>query len=1127
MTNKQVISGGSSYASFLQAEASRPQQSVIVSANAGTGKTKVLTQRVLRLLLSGAEPDTILCVTFTKAAAAEMRHRLNESLANWAIWDVSKLLGHFKEIGLGRPTQKQIKIARNLFAHILDHEDGPKIETVHSFCQSLLSRFPVEAGVPPQFQLAAETETINLCRDSFYSVIKRPNPVLSDDIAFLSAWIDDTSLNDFVRQIVGKRALVSHYVTDPQALMRFDQHMASTFQLFDPKEIEQLKAETYAGLGPHKLEDISKMLSKGGASLTKRADKIMSWCTLPDSRKPDQLQLLIDAFFKNDGERYVTYSSAALDKLYPDCKARQHAILDIIEDYARKKSGALCRRLSLALARVSAETYRQFQIEKASRGLLDYDDLIWFAEGLLGQEQMMAWVRWKLDNGINHLLVDEAQDTSPAQWSLLHKLSAPFFESSDENLSRTFFAVGDFKQSIYSFQGAEPEVFAQTAISICNAAEANKKPIARIPFVRSFRSSAAVLQFVDNIMENDAILGVGDHYQRHEIEKENMPGLVEIWPVTTGEAGDKAPPFFPPPLANWQSAEAQHAQRVTHHILKIVSGGEPHLGSVSPGHILILVHKRDSFSALLRAALQSAGLPVAGADRLTLTSQIEIQDMLALGDVCLLPEDDLQLAALLKSPLIGCDEEQLLFLASTRGDSTLFDALMRHDGDDTIFSDACAKLMRWRAMADQLPVFEFYSAVLTNGGRDAFHHRFGAVIDDSLNAFLLNAREHGKAGASGLSHFLDEFRQGGGDMKRDMDAKAGTEIRIMTIHGAKGLEAPVVYLPDMLVSRKPVDRLVMTEKGAFLSPGTSFTPDFIIQAKQAFQAQQHEEEDRLLYVALTRARNALFMSGWSQSRRRRSEGSWYQLARNTLAVMLHADPAEEIVLRHQSGQRDGADTETIYKFPDISDEIPVWYHSLPPAEQVPSGPLTPSDAGDGDIAMPFGAEVRNQARRAGTFAHQLLNILPHLSVGARNQSIRRVSASYQSGRQPLSREACDKIITDVTALIDSPRWHALFTPEALCEAPLVGMVKGKPVSARIDRMLITDHYVIIAEFKTGQPPHNSESIPAAYCQQMALYGALLEGIYPAKTINCWLIWTQDLSEREVTASMRRNIILKL
>jgi ATP-dependent helicase/nuclease subunit A len=177
---------------MLQAEASRPDHSVIVSANAGTGKTKVLTQRVLRLLLSGAHPDTILCVTFTKAAAAEMRHRLYESLADWAIWSESKLLAHFAEIGEARPTQEQIKIARNLFAHILDHEDGPRIETVHSFCQSVLSRFPVEAGVPPHFQLASDIEAAGLCQDSFYRVISRPGPALIEDVAHLSGWIDDS-----------------------------------------------------------------------------------------------------------------------------------------------------------------------------------------------------------------------------------------------------------------------------------------------------------------------------------------------------------------------------------------------------------------------------------------------------------------------------------------------------------------------------------------------------------------------------------------------------------------------------------------------------------------------------------------------------------------------------------------------------------------------------------------------------------------------------------------------------------------------------------------------------------------------------------------------------------------------
>ena len=1128
VTDNSSLSEGSRDATILQAEASRPDHSVIVSANAGTGKTKVLTQRVLRLLLSGAHPDTILCVTFTKAAAAEMRHRLYESLADWAIWSESKLLAHFAEIGEARPTQEQIKIARNLFAHILDHEDGPRIETVHSFCQSVLSRFPVEAGVPPHFQLASDIEAAGLCQDSFYRVISRPGPALIEDVAHLSGWIDDGNLSDYVRHVVSNRDLVSPYVDDPHALMRLDTYMSDELGLFDPAHLAILADETVAALHRHKVDEVAEMLLQGGATVQKRGHIISEWCALQDKLKPSHLSLLVKAFFTSEGEQYKTYSSKALDKLYPNCSERQRPIIDILESYAQKKVGAMCRRLSLALARLSAETFRQFQAEKALHGLLDYDDLIWFTKKLLSQDQMMAWVRWKLDNGIHHLLVDEAQDTSPTQWSLLRKLSDPFFETSEDDYqARTFFAVGDFKQSIYSFQGADPQVFETTTSAIFDAAVAGQKPVEKIPFTRSFRSSAAVLQFVDKIMDDNRIIGAGGHYQPHDIEKEAIPGLVEVWPITLGEGGGDAPSFSPPPVADWQSAEAMHADKVAGHIAALIAGSDGHLGPVAPGDILILLRKRDRFSALLRTALQAAGLPVAGADRLTLNSQIEIQDLLALGDVCLLPEDDLQLAALLKSPLFGCDEEALLALAASRGKQSLFEALMRHDGVLDIYGSACEKLSRWRSMADQMPVFEFYSTVLTQGGRAAFYHRLGASVDDSLNAFLLRAREHGKTGSSGLSHFLSEFRQGGGDIKRDMDAKAGTDIRIMTIHGAKGLEAPIVYLPDMLASPKPVDRIVMNKHGVFLCPGNVFRPDFFEQAKSLTKRQQHEEEDRLLYVALTRARNGLFISGWQQSRRRKSEGSWYQLASDTIADLLQSQACDTQVMRYQTGQPEDADKEKISAAPVHSGVMPSWYTTPPRADPTPVRPLTPSDLGDSDIVMPFSASNRIQARLTGTFAHQLLEILPRLSPHHWDTASERLSASYQTGRQPLTPETCHKTVADVKALITAPRWQALFAPDALCEAPVIGIVRGISVSAQIDRMLITDHHVIIADFKTGRPPQHNEETPTVYCRQMALYGALLAEIYPDKEISCWLIWTQDLSERQVTAKERANIILTL
>ena len=330
----------------------------------------------------------------------------------------------------------------------------------------------------------------------------------------------------------------------------------------------------------------------------------------------------------------------------------------------------------------------------------------------------------------------------------------------------------------------------------------------------------------------------------------------------------------------------------------------------------------------------------------------------------------------------------------------------------------------------------------------------------------------------------------------------------------------------MLASPKPAERIVMSEHGVFLCPGAVFRPDFFEQAKSFTKGQQHEEEDRLLYVALTRARNALFISGWQQLRRRKNEGSWYQLASDIIADLLQTQASDEQVMRYQTGQREDAEAQKI-EAPLHSGAIPSWYTTPPQVEPTPLRPLTPSDLGDSDIVMTFSASNRIQARLTGTFAHQLLEILPRLSPEHWDAASARLSASYQTGRQPLSPENCQKTIADVKALIAAPRWQALFATDALCEAPVVGTVRGLSVSAQIDRMLITDSHIIIADFKTGRPPHHNEATPTAYCRQMALYGALLAEIYPDKEISCWLIWTQDFSERQVTAKQRADIILTL
>ena len=387
----------------------------------------------------------------------------------------------------------------------------------------------------------------------------------------------------------------------------------------------------------------------------------------------------------------------------PECAAFQGQIINRLGDFFQLESAERCILLSLSLARTSIAVYQRFQGQKYAAGMLDYEDLIHYTDMLLAQEQMMAWVRWKLDQGINHLLIDEAQDTSPAQWSLLTKLSAPFFDGDDDAKDRTVFAVGDFKQSIYSFQGADPQTFAASQQTLMRRATAVQKPFDEIDFTLSFRSSQAVLSFVDCVMTADEVTGLGNSdYRPHDVFRTSMPGLVEVWPVTTGAEKTELPLFDAPDLTDRQDSDARHASTVVAHIKGLLAGDEAKLfgRAIYPQDILILVRKRDTFYALLRAELERENIPVAGADRIVLNNQIEILDLLALGDVCLLPEDDLQLACLLKSPLVGLTEDDLFALATGRGKVSLYDELTRAAETGAPFAEAARKISKWLGLAD-------------------------------------------------------------------------------------------------------------------------------------------------------------------------------------------------------------------------------------------------------------------------------------------------------------------------------------------------------------------------------------------------------------------------------------------
>ena len=1121
-------------ASRQQAEASDPGSSVFVSANAGTGKTKLLTDRVLRLMLAGAPPDSILCVTYTRAAAAEMRNRISGMLARWTVSTGEDLLKDLAGMGIGTPTQATLARARSLFAEILDNDDGPRVETVHSFCQSVLRRFPIEAGIVPQAELADDFEQARLKAEARDSLLRQADPELSRMIGQIAAQTSEGNAETILDELLKKEDRIAA----AEIMARLEAHFTGTHGVDPSADPAEMVSGVVARLDVEGLRAVATALAESGVSKQMaRAAKMTAWLGEDADGRQRHVDRLVDALFTARLTPMVEggLSNGAIRAACPNAVAVQQAAQDVLSGMLATQAAQRCYQLTTALYEFGRAFHSLYDRLKTQRGLLDYDDLIRLTDGMLGQGDAAQWVGWKLDNGIRHMLLDEAQDTSPAQWRLLRRLSDEFFEGGDEAISgdqgpRTLFVVGDFKQSIYSFQGADPAVMGQNRVDLQSRAGALQVPWREVGLDVSFRSARPVLDLVNRVVPS--LSGINDprmpDFQDHRSARRDAGGFVELWPVVEEDEAPSAPPAFAPPdIGQPRDAAALSAARVAETLAGWIGRRRMPSGQVMrSGDIMVLLRSRGRYHRLLLAALQQAGIPVAGADRMTLEDQIEIQDLLALGDVVGLPEDDLQLAALLKSPIFGIDEDQLFTLAHGRGTRTLHARLMAHAGGDDVLGSVADRLIRYRRLADEVSVFGFYSSVLIET-RQEFRRRLGPAVDETLDHFLGLAQDFGTAGGVSLTAFLAQIRGSGGEVRRDMDAGSGDELRVMTMHGSKGLEAPVVVLPDMLTATSGrAEQLVSDPETGFVywAPG-ALRPHFVTAARDEAQSRRQQEENRLLYVALTRARDGIVIAGWQAKKRRTLEGSHYERLAAAILDMDGAVRTEDGVVRIETDGSLAPAPGEMTTPPTLVDTLPVpgWLFASAPDEPRPPRPLRPSqpDGRASSVRSP-GQRIgpASTALARGRLAHKLFELLPSVAEDERH----RVTTQLLAAHRDVPEDVAARLADEVKAVMDLPDLAPIFGPDALAEVSVSGVVGGVGVAGQIDRLHVGESRILVADFKTGARPVQT---PADYHRQMALYAALLAQIYPQRQIVTWLVWTEDRSIEEIDGAVRDSALAAL
>ena len=1120
-----------------QHDASNPGVSAWVSANAGAGKTHVLAQRVVRLLLDGTRPEKILCLTFTKAAAANMANRIFETLGGWTSLDDEKLDAEIRQTGTKAIGANLRQKARQLFALALETPGGLKVQTIHAFCTKLLQQFPFEANVPAHFSVLEETQQQQLLEQIRREVLlKAANAADSDTGRALTAIIpicSDFVFQNALNEAIRKRGAISQWL---DAAGGIEPAMAQLSLALGIEPDDTLEAvETAIVDGPH-------LPSNYWAS----AAEI---CAASSSADQRQARRLLAAAAANGNTRVLTY----LEIFFTDKNELRSSIVtgplakknpELAQRFAdeHQRVGGLCEQHRAVLARdrtralliLAMDVVDRYQAEKNRRGLLDYDDLIARTRELLAGTEA-AWVHYKLDLGIDHILIDEAQDTSPAQWDIIKRFVSEFTAGvgARSGVERTVFAVGDEKQSIFSFQGAVPVAFDEMRRFFEKAHKDAGKTFLPVPLQHSFRSVPAVLQAVDTVF-NQPLAFKGLTFVEtatvHEAVRAASPGLVELWDLIEPEEKDEVDPWDAPfDLVTATSPRVKLARQIAGVVKTWRARGDlvgdfPNRHPVRAGDILILVRQRGPlFEAIIRA-LKNAGVPVAGADRLVLSEHIAIMDLLTLADVVLHPRDDLALATILKSPLFGLCEDDLLALAAPRK-ATLRAALRRQR------ADLADKLDDIGRSARHCTPFSFYAELLgAKGGRKAFLSRLGLEANDALDEFLTLALDYESRETPSLQGFVAWLRTASAAVKRDMEM-ARDEVRVMTAHGAKGLEAPIVILADTTTLPAGPPHLqprlldLRAQNAAPDTPNcTVWVPRKVDDvgatglARAKFIREAEDEHRRLLYVAMTRAADRLVICG-AVGEKVMPPGCWYDLVRQGLegAGVLTEESADfgtETVKRFRKFQH-VSEAGTATSLPAADEALPSWLRHIAPADAEALKPITPSMFYDQQTPLAFTTmgEGREKALARGNLVHRLMQSLPELLPEWRENAAKRYLARNAREFSSAEREA---LLTKVLAMLDDKRFAELFLPGSRAEVPVVGRLAGRPLSGQVDRLVVTPRAVLIGDYKTNSPaPRRLEDVPEAYVTQLALYRAVLRKLYPDRTVRAALIWTETPEIMEI------------
>lgn len=1169
-----------------QRTASNPKSSAWVTASAGTGKTKVLADRVLRLMLNGAKPNQILCMTFTRNAAAEMTERLHKELSLWTTCDDKTLTEKLTKLEGKKPKEATKTRARQLFAEFLDDSSGMRIQTIHSFSQSLIRKFPIESGIPPYFDVMDEQTATEMLQESQADILrqiqKEPDTQLARAVMTITSEVSEEDLSNLISLLTYRRG---------QLLSIFDQHgggakstegvgktIDKVYEYMKvPRDADIKEMRTAInrdsglnGTAPDiaALQRAADILVQGSAVELDKAKMIKAWIMNPEQRE-EMFDGYSSVFLTRENtirKKLTTKATAAAQEILEQEAQRLERGLDEIAD------ANVAKGTEYLMLMISA-ILQKYSEKKRSLNMLDYDDLVYRANLMMSEDNATGWVLQKLPGDLKHVLIDEAQDTNPDQWQLISSIATEFFKTPAKD--RTLFVVGDEKQSIFSFQRADPQEFGRRKKFFSDLVTGAGGKWEEVKMEIAFRSSPAITEAVDAVFANpeasDGLFFKDDQSEqkvRHDPFRRGQAGLIELHPVIKGE---KAAPIEPWSLP-LQREEADNpsvelAEQIADKIKEMLTKGdklESRDREIIPSDIMILVRRRSQFVDHIVHALNERDIPVAGADRISLHEQIVVKDLVALGQTLLFPKDDEKLACVLKSPLIGMNDQQLEDLCIDHTPGELWETLEKKAADKdapAIYRESFEYLSNLRARLNKQKPYEFYSSVLMEtcpalkkSGLYAVYSRLGTEADDAMVEFLNAIERFEKKHVPTLQGLFSWLEAGETEVKREINlTNEVPRVHIMTVHGSKGLEAPIVILPD--TTGIPSDNTLSRPR--FLwpdgnrsvplwAPRADFESASYIRERQRAELERDREYRRLLYVAMTRAADRLYVYGSSNSGKV-SEKSWYSLIqkglKDNVPGLEEVDPDTGLTKVFEKAAANDNVPAAKGEEPDLQPEkilrfkvrqsvrptrdnakalnkakpvgIPVWARDVPKVDQSRIEKFRPSEylSSMNDITAPSPLEAPGESYyiQLGTVIHQLFEFLPSLPKEERE------SAALKYLAKPAWKIAeKDQVATakQVMLILNDPEFGALFGKNSRAEVSITGLFdrKGQKqvMSGQIDRLVVDDKSVTIIDFKNSRSvPQTVDKVDHKYIVQMASYRLALQQIYPDKEIKCALLYTRE------------------